>query len=376
VTTLHRTPLYDFHIDQGAKFSPFAGYEMPVQYRTGSIAEHRHTRNVASLFDVSHMGQIVIRPRSGNMDDAARQLEHILPLEIGKMPDGRQKYGLLTNENSGIRDDLIVARKVDHFAVVVNAANKDSDLEYLHSTLGGSCHVTLVKDRGIVAIQGRQSEACLRKVIPDLPAMKFMDVRDIDGEFGQLWVSRAGYTGGDGFEISADTDMITELSLALVNRSETLPAGLAARDTLRLEAGLCLHGNDIDMTTTIVESGLEWSVNKSRKPGGNKAGGFVGAEVFMAELRQGPTRRRVGLQPESKAILRAGFPLYSDEDCTNEIGKVTSGGFGPTVENPVAMGYVAIPHDSIDTRVYCKVRRSVQPVLVTRPVFLPTSFVK
>lgn len=376
MTEFKRTELHGFHAGQGARFAPFAGYEMPIQYTDGALAEHRHTREAAGLFDVSHMGQIAVMPSNGDMSDAARVLETLLPLEIESMPVGRQKYGLLTNAKCGIRDDLIIARKEDHFMLVVNAANKSADLAYIRESIATSCQVDMIEDRGIIALQGRKAETCLRSVLPGLPGLSFMDVCDLDTEFGQLWIARAGYTGGDGFEISVASGEISGLAQTLVDATDARPAGLAARDTLRLEAGLCLHGSDIDETTTIIEADLAWAVNKSRRPGGPKAGGYPGADVFAAERDSGAARKRVGLGTDSRSILRSGYSLFSDEACTDNVGVVTSGGFGPSVNHPVAMGYVDRLHAGPGGGIYCMVRRKPVQVTVTGAGFLQSSFVK
>ncbi len=276
---------------------PFAGYEMPLQYPGGIIAEHLHTRAAASLFDVSHMGQITVRPRSGRVEDAARALEALVPGDILALAPGRQRYTLLTNDAGGVRDDIMVSHQDDHLAVVVNAACKEADEAHLAASLAGTCEVTMRDDRALVALQGPRAEAALAKLAPQVRAMRFMDAKAIDIMGERCLVSRSGYTGEDGFEISIAAGRAEAFCEALLRDDSVAMAGLGARDTLRLEAGLCLYGSDLDSETTPVEAALEWTISPARRAGGARAGGFPGAKRILEELVGGAPRRRVGLQP-------------------------------------------------------------------------------
>ena len=294
VTHLKQTPLHALHTSLGAKMVPFAGYEMPVQYATGVLKEHLHTRTSAGLFDVSHMGQLTLRAKSGVAADAARALERLVPQDIVGVAAGRQRYAQFTNDAGGILDDLMVANFGDHLFLVVNAACKDADEAHLRAHLSDACVIEALPDRALLALQGPKAESVLVKFCTDAPAMRFMDAgpRQIAGF--DCFVSRSGYTGEDGFEISVPGAHAEELARLLLTCSDVLPIGLGARDSLRLEAGLCLYGHDIDTTTSPVEAALEWSVQKSRRTGGARAGGFPGAEKILGQFEQGrnaPPRR-------------------------------------------------------------------------------------
>ena len=354
--SLQRTPLYGLHVSLGGKMVPFAGYELPVQYAPGVLREHLHVRGKAGLFDVSHMGQIALRPRSGKIEDAARALERLVPQDLVGLPAGRQRYAQFTNPAGGILDDLMVANFGDHLFLVVNAACKAADEAYLRTHLTNDCYIEALTDRALIALQGPKAEAALAKLCAEAPAMKFMDAgsHKIDGL--DCIVSRSGYTGEDGFEISVPASGAERLAKALLADSGVLPIGLGARDSLRLEAGLCLYGHDIDTATTPVEAALEWSVQKSRRTGGDRAGGFPGAEIILPQLEQGAPRRRVGLKAEGRAPVREGAPLFADATSTAPVGTVTSGGFGPSLNAPVAMGYVPSSLSAPGTRLFAEVR--------------------
>src|ERR1700704_288525 len=337
-TLLKRTPLQALHVAVGGKMVPFAGYEMPVQYANGVLREHLHTRTSAGLFDVSHMGQIALRPKSGKVGDAALALERLVPQDIVAVAPGRQRYAQFTNAAGGILDDLMVANFGSHLFLVVNAACKAEDEAHLRAHLSETCIIQPLPDRALLALQGPKAESVLAKFCEEVAAMRFMDAgpHRVDGI--DCFVSRSGYTGEDGFEISAPADRAERLASALLADSEVLPIGLGARDSLRLEAGLCLYGHDIDTTTTPVEAALEWSIQKSRRNGGARAGGFLGADVVLAQLCDGAPRRRGGLAPEGRAPVRSGASVFRDDVATQAIGLVTSGGFGPSVNRPIAMG--------------------------------------
>jgi aminomethyltransferase len=337
---LKRTPLHALHVSSGGKMVPFAGYEMPVQYATGVLREHLHTRNSAGLFDVSHMGQIALRPKSGRLEDASRALERLVPQDIlGVMP-GRQRYAQFTDHSGGILDDLMVANFGDSLFLVVNAACKAEDEAHLRAGLSDVCIIEPLSDRALIALQGPKAVSVLARFCTEAPSMRFMDAGPCRIDGIDCFVSRSGYTGEDGFEISVPAGHAERLAKMLLAESDVLPIGLGARDSLRLEAGLCLYGHDIDTTTTPVEAALEWSIQKSRRNGGPRAGGFPGAEKILSELATGAPRRRVGLRPESRAPVREGAGLFADAASSTQIGAVTSGGFGPSLNGPVAMGYL------------------------------------
>jgi glycine cleavage system T protein (aminomethyltransferase) len=337
---LLRTPLHKFHVERGARLVPFAGYEMPVQYPTGILTEHLQTRAAAGLFDVSHMGQIAVRPISGQLEDAARALERLVPIDVIGLAQGRLRYALLTNEAGGVLDDIMVANRGDQLLLVVNAACKAADLAHLRQHLGKACKIDPLPDRALIALQGPMAQAALASLAPAVAAMHFMEVRTMPVLGADCEISRSGYTGEDGFEISVPADRAEPLARALCEDSSVMPIGLGARDTLRLEAGLCLYGSDLDSTTSPVMAALEWTIPKTRRAGGSRAGGFLGAEVVLRQLSEGAPRRRIGLKVEGRAPVRGGAKLYADEIAVNTIGLVTSGGFAPTVQAPIAMGYV------------------------------------
>jgi aminomethyltransferase len=368
------TPLHALHVARGGKLVPFAGYELPVQFPPGVLREHLHTRSHAGLFDVSHMGQLALRPKSGKVLDAALALERLVPQDIVAVAPGRQRYAQFTNSQGGILDDLMVANFGDHLFLVVNAACKTEDEAHLRGHLSDVCMIDPLGDRALVALQGPKAESALAKLCPDVTAMRFMDTgpRSVAGI--AAFVSRSGYTGEDGFEISVTADRAEALVTALLENADVLPIGLGARDSLRLEAGLCLYGHDIDTTTTPVDGALEWSVQKSRRSGGARAGGFPGAEKILAQFASGAPRRRVGLLPEGRAPVREGAALFADAAASEPIGKVTSGGFGPSLNAPVAMGYLPTPLTGNGTRVFAEVRGQRLPLKVAPMPFVPNTY--
>ncbi len=373
-TTLQTTPLHALHVARGGKMVPFAGYDMPVQYPAGVLREHLHTRSCAGLFDVSHMGQIALRAKSGRAEDAALALERLVPQDIVAVAPGRQRYAQFTNEAGGILDDLMVANFGDHLFLVVNAACKAADEAHLREKLSDSCIIENLADRALIALQGPKAESALAKFCADVPAMKFMDTGPRRVAGFDCYVSRSGYTGEDGFEISVPAEHAAALATALLDNSDVLPIGLGARDSLRLEAGLCLYGHDIDTTTTPVEAALEWSIQKSRRNGGARAGGFPGAAKILAQLEEGAPRRRVGLKAEGRAPVREGAALFADSTSTEKIGKVTSGGFGPSLNAPVAMGYLPTSLAAVGTAVFAEVRGQRLPLKVASTPFVPNTY--
>jgi aminomethyltransferase len=371
---LKRTPLHALHVASGGKMVPFAGYDMPVQYATGVLREHLHTRASAGLFDVSHMGQIALWPKSGNLKDAALALERLVPQDVLAVAPGRQRYAQFTNESGGILDDLMVANFGDYLFLVVNAACKAEDEAHLRSHLSDLCVIEPLPDRALIALQGPKAESVLAKFCAEIPAMRFMDAgpRRVGGI--QCFVSRSGYTGEDGFEISVPAEAAGRLARDLLADGDVLPVGLGARDSLRLEAGLCLYGHDIDTSTTPVEGALEWSIQKSRRKGGLRVGGFLGADLIQAQLEQGAPRRRVGLKPEGRAPVREGAPLFADAASSEPIGAVTSGGFGPSLNAPVAMGYLPTPLATPGGLVFAELRGQRLPLRISPMPFVPNTY--
>ena len=371
---LQRTALHALHVSLGAKMVPFAGYDMPVQYATGVLKEHLHTRSSAGLFDVSHMGQIVLRAKSGRVEDAGRALELLVPQDILGVAPGRQRYAQFTNEGGGILDDLMVANFGDHLFLVVNAACKETDEAHLRAQLSGMCEIEPLPDRALLALQGPKAESVLAKLCADARAMRFMDAGPRKVAGFDCFVSRSGYTGEDGFEISVPAGQAEELARLLLAEAEVLPIGLGARDSLRLEAGLCLYGHDIDTMTTPVEAALEWSIQKARRSGGARCGGFLGAETILAQLDQGAPRRRVGLKPEGRAPVREGAALFADAASSEQIGAVTSGGFGVSLNAPVAMGYLPTARAAAGTQIFAELRGQRLPLKVAATPFVPNTY--
>jgi len=366
------TPLYDLHLELGAKMVPFAGYSMPVQYSAGVMKEHLHTRTQAGLFDVSHMGQVWIDGPS--WESIALGFETLVPQDVLGLQDGRQRYGFLTNDAGGIEDDLMFARRGDRLFVVVNAACKHQDIARMKTGLPSDLVVTEVTDRALVALQGPKAENVLGVFHPKISETRFMDVFDVSVLGHTVWVSRSGYTGEDGFELSMPSDAASSICKALLADDAVEAIGLGARDSLRLEAGLCLYGHDINATTTPVEAGLKWAIQKSRRNAGSRAGGFPGSDTVLAQMDGSSIRTRIGLLPEGRAPMREGVALFATETSDTELGQVTSGGFGPSVQAPIAMGYVSSDHATIGKTLFGEVRGKRLPVTVTEMPFTPHTF--
>ena len=361
---LKRTPLYDLHVAQGGKMVPFAGYDMPVQFPLGVKGEHLHTREKAGLFDVSHMGQLFLKGKA-----AAAMMEKLLPVDIIDLPVGKQRYAVFTNEDGGILDDLMVTHYGDYLYVVVNAACKEQDIAHLQANLQEGVDIELLDDRALIALQGPKAAEVMTRLAPDVASMVFMDSRIIDIAGAECMISRSGYTGEDGFEISipaADAERITSL---LIEQEEVELIGLGARDSLRLESGLCLYGHDIDTTTTPIEGSLIWAISKIRRTGGERAGGFPGADKILTQIDSKVfDRKRIGLIGRSRAPVREGAELVNADGIV--IGSVTSGTFGPTVGSPVAMGYVEKEYAALDTEIFALVRGKQLPMTVSRMPFI------
>jgi aminomethyltransferase len=365
---LAHTPLHALHIARGARMVPFAGYEMPVQYADGIIAEHTHTREAAGLFDVSHMGQaFVVGP---DHETAARALEALVPADIVNLAPGRQRYTQLTDANGGILDDLMVTRSAEPeedgvLMLVVNAARKEEDFAHIAAGLPAGARLIRADHRALIALQGPKAAAVLERHCAGAAAMAFMSARSASFDGIDCHVSRSGYTGEDGYEISVKANRVRAIAERLLGHGEVKPIGLGARDSLRLEAGLCLYGHDIDTSTSPVEAGLAWSIQKRRR----EEGGFPGAERVLAELRDGAPRVRVGLRPEGRVPAREGAEIKSSDGAL--IGKVTSGGFGPSIGGPIAMGYVERAFAAPGTPVALVVRGKDLAASVTALPFVP-----
>ncbi len=369
---LKRTPLHSLHMSLGAKMVPFAGYEMPVQYALGVMKEHLHTRAKAGLFDVSHMGQVIVRGET--YAAAALGLETLIPVDILGLGLGRQRYGVLTNADGGIEDDLMLANRGDHLFVVVNAACKAADIAAMKAALEPDVQVQEITDRALLALQGPSAEQVLASLDPRAAEMRFMDVATLDLMGIEAWVSRSGYTGEDGYEISVPAQRAEDVARALLDHPDVEPIGLGARDSLRLEAGLCLYGHDIDSASTPIEAGLSWAIQKLRRLGGARAGGYPGAARIQDDLTTGTTKKRVGLRPEGRAPMREGVQLFASPEDETPIGAITSGAFGPSVGAPVAMGYVSAEHAELGAQLYGELRGKRLPVKVAKLPFIPANF--
>ena len=366
---LLKTPLHALHIELGARMVPFAGYDMPVQYPLGVMKEHQHTREHAGLFDVSHMGQIRLTGA-----DAAQALEALVPVDIIDLPVGMQRYAMFTNEHGGILDDLMVANLGnDQLFLVVNAACKEQDLAHLRNHLSEHCSIEpLFEERALLALQGPQAVTVLERLAPEVANMTFMQFAAVQLLGTDCFVSRSGYTGEDGFEISVPAEQAEALARRLLAEPEVQAIGLGARDSLRLEAGLCLYGHDMNEQTTPIEASLLWAISKARRVEGTRAGGFPGAERIFAQQQQGVARKRVGLLPQERTPVREGAEIV-DADGT-PIGTVCSGGFGPTLGAPLAMGYVYTAFASLGVDVWAIVRGKKVPMKVAKMPFVPQRY--
>jgi len=366
---LLQTPLHRLHLRLGARMVPFAGYAMPVQYGTGLMAEHKHCREAAALFDVSHMGQVKLIG-----SDAAAALETLVPVDVIDLAVGHQRYAFFTNASGGILDDLMIVRPqagagFGDLLLVVNAGCKAADIQHLQTHIGTRCAVVPMPERALLALQGPQAVQALARLAPGVATLSFMCGGVFELAGARCFVTRSGYTGEDGFEISVANEQAVTLAEALLAQPEVKPAGLGARDTLRLEAGLCLYGHDIDTTTSPVEAGLQWAIQKVRRPGGARAGGYPGAATIEKQLAGGPPSKRVGLVGLERAPVREGTPIVDAHG--HALGKVTSGTLGPTVNQPIAMAYLPVNHAQPQHEVYAEVRGRRLPMRVTPMPFAP-----
>ncbi|TRN24319.1 glycine cleavage system aminomethyltransferase GcvT [Vibrio furnissii] len=362
------TPLHALHVEVGAKMVPFAGYDMPVQYALGVKKEHLHTREAAGLFDVSHMGQLRLHG-----EGAAAALETLVPVDVVDLAEGKQRYAFFTNEQGGILDDLMVANLGDHLFVVVNAACKDQDINHLQAHLPSGVELEIIDDRALLALQGPKAAEVLARLQPAVADMLFMDIQQVQIDGIDCIVSRSGYTGEDGYEISAPADQAEALARTLTAFEEVEWIGLGARDSLRLECGLCLYGHDLDETTTPVEASLLWAIQPVRRTGGAREGGFPGADIILSQIAtKDVSRKRVGLVGQTKAPVREGTELFDADGA--KIGLVTSGTAGPTAGIPVSMAYVRADLAAIGTEVFAEVRGKMLPMLVEKMPFVPQRY--
>ena len=363
------TPLNALHLELGARMVPFAGYSMPVQYPAGLMAEHKHTREAASLFDVSHMGQLrLIGP------NAAAALETLMPVDVQSLGVNKQRYGLLLNDAGGIMDDLMFVNTGEDLFLIVNGACKVADIAHITSNIGSRCEVKPLPDYALLALQGPKAVDVLQRLAPGVEKLVFMTGGRFHWDKVELYVTRSGYSGEDGFEISLHQNHAEAFARALLAQPEVKPAGLGARNSLRLEAGLCLYGNDIDTTTTPIEAGLNWAIQKVRRTGGERAGGFPGADKVLAQLDDPTTltRKRVALIAKERIPVRDHTELHNAAG--EKIGEVTSGLLGPTIDQPIGMGYVSPQYAAIDTEVFAQVRGKAVPMVVRATPFVPTNY--
>jgi len=362
-TETKTTPLNALHRELGGRMVPFAGYDMPVQFPAGIMKEHLHTREAAGLFDVSHMGQVRLHGAG-----AAETMERLVPVDVVGLESGKQRYAMFTDKSGCILDDLMITHAGDHLFVVVNAGCKDHDIAHMRANLGAGVTLEVLEEHALLALQGPKASAVLSRLAPEVAKLLFMTGAAVEMEGAACYVTRSGYSGEDGYEISVPADRAEALAKRLLAEAEVAPIGLGARDSLRLEAGLCLYGHDIDTTTTPLEAALAWALSKSRRADGARPGGYPGADVLFEQFAKGVTRRRVGLKPEGRAPVREGAVLV--DETGREIGKVTSGGFGPTVGGPVAMGYVEKEFAKADTKIQAIVRGKPLPAAVTKMPFV------
>ena len=374
MTELKKTALYDLHRSLGAKSIPFAGYEMPVNYPLGIMKEHLYCRKSAGLFDVSHMGQLVISSNTKSMEFIATELEKLIPIDLLGLSVDRQRYGFLLNEKGGVIDDLMISNRGDHYFAVINASRKEIDFKYLKENVSIDIDVDLITTRALIAIQGPQSEKILSSQIGDLSSLKYLDVKNFLYEGETLWVSRSGYTGQDGFEISVPNSLCEVFCKNILEKDGIEPIGLGARDTLRLECGLCLYGQDLNETITPIEAGLKWAIQKVRRIGGEREGGFVGQERILKQIEEHPNLKREAFFPDGRAPLRSGTKLFSDDSGKDEIGVITSGGYSPSLERPISMGYLDHNKFKVGNSIFGELRTKFIPIKLTQLPFVATSF--
>jgi len=362
---IQKTALYDYHKSLGAKFVPFAGYEMPVQYSSGIVEEHKLTRSSVGMFDVSHMGQLSIE----GSEELAIELEKIIPADLKKIKLNQSKYSFLTNEDGGIHDDLIVTKVEKGFNIILNAACKNNDYKIISGSLKDKFKITLHENLSLVALQGPKSSQILDKIISGVSSLKFMNGNKFSYNDRDVYITRSGYTGEDGFEISIPNESVEDFAKKLTSQN-VKPIGLGARDTLRLEAGLCLYGHDINESTSPIEANLKWAISKRRR----EEGGFVGYKKIKSDLNGSLNRLRVGIKPEGKIIAREGVKIFSEDG--KQIGSITSGTFGPSVNGPIAMGYVKLNFTKPGTKVFLEVRGKKHEAKISEFPFYKKSYAR
>ena len=362
---IQKTALYEYHKSLGAKFVPFAGYQMPVQYTSGIVEEHKHTRSKAGLFDVSHMGQLFIEDNL----DLITELEKIVPTDLKNIKLNQSKYSFLINEKGGIHDDLIVTKIEKGFNIILNAACKENDYKIIKDALGSKFKLKLYKDLSLIALQGPKAVEILESVIQEVSSLKFMNGNNFYYNKDKIYITRSGYTGEDGFEISLSNRIVESFAKILLSKGAQ-PIGLGARDTLRLEAGLCLYGHDINETTTPIEANLKWAISKRRR----EEGGFLGYNKIKSNIDGELSRLRVGIKPVGKIIAREGTKIFSKDE--NQIGIITSGSFGPSVNQSIAMGYVKYDFTELGTKIFLEVRGKKYEANVTKLPFYKKNYVR
>lgn len=372
MSELAKTPLFDLHEALGAKMVPFAGYAMPVQYPLGVKKEHLHTRSAAGLFDVSHMGQVKISSATLSLEELALALEKLIPVDILSLQLNQQRYGFFTLENGGILDDLIITKREDHFLLVVNAGCKVADIEHLKAHLTADIVVEELVDLSLLALQGPQARTVLTELFAQAASLKFMTCADISFQGVDCLLSCCGYTGEDGFEISVPNAVVEVLAKTLLDKEQVEAIGLGARDSLRLEAGLCLYGQDLTVDINPVDAGLLWAIQKVRRTGGERAGGFLGADKVLNFIENGAAKKRVMLLPQGKAPVRAGCAIVTENG--EQVGEVCSGGFGPSLDVPVAMAY--INSEALDQPLFAELRKKLVPIALANKALLADRYVR
>ena len=361
---IKETSLINLHKQYGAKLVEFAGYNMPIQYSEGILSEHKFTRSNCGIFDVSHMGQLFIYGK----EDLTKELEKIFPTDLQSLKTNQSKYSFLMNDNGGIYDDLIITKIKDGYLIILNAACKNSDLKIIKEKLNDHYQLELKDDLSLIALQGPHAKNILGKVIPDVKNLKFMSGDNFNFNNQKLYITRSGYTGEDGFEISISNQLVENFTKVLLNNGSKL-IGLGARDTLRLEAGLCLYGNDIDTETTPIEANLKWAISKKRIDDD-----YPGSKIIKKQIQSGVQKLRVGIKPETKVIARANTKIFNEEN--KEIGKITSGTFGPSVEHPISMGYVDSNYSSINTKIFLEIRGKKISASISNLPFYQKNYVR
>ena len=370
-----QTTLHKLHEKMGAKFVEFAGYSMPVQYNDGVLKEHLHTRGYAGFFDVSHMGQMTVWPKSGQARDLIESLEFLIPSDLTSIPINRQYYSMLTNKDGGVLDDIIITNRGTHFHIVVNASQKYSDFDHLQKYISDKCNIYLDEEKSLLAVQGPLAQDVLSNIFPETSKLNFLDSFELSNQDFSCLISRSGYTGEDGFEISISNDEVVSFTNELFKNKYLKPIGLGARDSLRLEAGLCLYGNDLTTKITPPEAALTWVIHKSRLNNTSSSKGFLGLDIILNQIINGVKNIRVGLFPMGKAPMRQGSEIYYSESGV-KIGIITSGGFSPTLNQPISMGRIEKAYSDLNTEILVKVRDKFLPAKITKLPFISHKYKK